>query len=198
MATRRGSGGDERRLTLTEQARRGQLIEITIELVAEKGYGGTSLARIAEAAGITKAAVLYHFPTKDALVEAAYEHVLVALTTEVGEAVEAADAAGGPGAYVRSMIGHLHEHPRHTRMIVEALVHGGADHAPEARWGPLAQLIEAAAEARAGGEVDARTLAIIVGGGIDAIVSERLHDPRYDTRAAADLLTELLEAALSR
>lgn len=194
MATRRVG---DRPPTLTERARRAQLIEVTIDRIAEQGYAATSLARIAEAAGITKAAVLYHFATKDALVEAAHEHALTALTTAVGAAVEEAGTADAPAAYIRSMIGHLRDHPRHTRMIVEAMVHGGgADYSPELRWGPLARLIEAAARARGGEAADARTLAIIVGGGIDAIVSERLHDPGYDTAGAADRLVELLERAL--
>ncbi|GAA1582223.1 TetR/AcrR family transcriptional regulator [Actinoplanes couchii] len=77
-------------LTLTEQTRRAQLISVTIELIARHHYTGTSLARIAEAAGISKAAVLYHFPSKDAVVQAAYDSVIDAVTAHVGAAVEAA------------------------------------------------------------------------------------------------------------
>ena len=49
-------------MTFTRRARKAQIIEMTIELVAEKGYAGTTLSGIAERSGITKAAVLYHFP----------------------------------------------------------------------------------------------------------------------------------------
>lgn len=194
MATRRSGSGQ--RPTLTEQARRAQLVEATVGQVAEKGYAGASLAAIAEAAGITKAAVLYHFTSKDLLVDAAYEHVLTVLTGEVAAAVEAVEPAAGPGAYVRSMIGHLREHPRHTRMLVEAMSHGGAGYDPQARWGPLAQIVDEATAALGTAPVDSRTLAVIVGGAVDAIVSERLHDPTYDTAAAADRLVDLLESAL--
>jgi TetR/AcrR family transcriptional regulator len=185
-------------LTLIERARRAQLIEVTIELVADRGYAGASLAAIAERAGITKAAVLYHFPTKAAVVRAAHEHVLTALVADVAAAVEAADTANRPAAYVRSMVGHLREHPRHTRMIIEAMVHDDGDHDPAARWRPLAQLIDAARLARGGGDIDTRTTAIIVGGGIDAIVAEQLHDPDYDTAAAAEHLIEMLDTTISR
>lgn len=195
MATRQRPDGH--RLTLTERARRAQLIEVTIEQVAEKGYAGTSLAGIAAAAGITKAAVFYHFDSKDALVDAAYGHVLTALTDEVAAAVEAAEAAMRPAAYVRSMIGHLHEHPRHTRMIVEAMSRDGSGYEPQARWGPLAQLIDDAAQARGAADVDARSLAIITGGAIDAIVSEELHSPTYDTAQAATQLADLIDKALT-
>lgn len=195
MATASSRG--QRRRTFTETARRAQLIEVTVEQVAEKGYAGASLGAIAEAAGITKAAVLYHVPSKDALVDAAYEHVLSALTEEVGAAVEAAPVGEGPTAYVRSMIGCLRERPQHTRMIVEALSRDGAGHLPQERWGPLAQLLDAAAAQRGADVPDSRSLAIIVGGAIDAIVSERMHDPTYDTAEAADQLVALIDAALT-
>ncbi|GIJ78382.1 DNA-binding transcriptional regulator, AcrR family [Micromonospora phaseoli] len=200
MARRRESAAGDGRpeLTLTERARRAQLIEVTIELVAAKGYAGASLAAIAERAGITKAAVLYHFPTKAAVVRAAHEHALSALVGEVATAVEAAGPEDGPAAYIRSMVGHLRKHPRHTRMIIEAMTHDEGDHDPAARWRPLAELITVAGHARgASADGDARTTAIIIGGAIDAIVSEQLHDPDYDTAAAADLLVELLGRKLS-
>ncbi|MDG4795983.1 TetR/AcrR family transcriptional regulator [Micromonospora sp. WMMD1082] len=195
--TRRREGATAE-LTLIERARRAQLIEVTIELVADRGYAGASLAAIAESAGITKAAVLYHFPTKAAVVRAAHEHALSALVTDVASAVEAADAADGPAAYVRSMVGHLREHPRHTRMIIQAMVHDDGEHDPAERWRPLARLIATARQARGlAGDSDVRTTAIIVGGAIDAIVAEQLHDPDYDTVAAAGHLVEMLDRALS-
>ncbi|TDO46419.1 TetR family transcriptional regulator [Kribbella sp. VKM Ac-2527] len=184
------------RPTLTEQARRAQLIDVTVELVAEHGYGGTSLARIAEGAGITKAAVLYHFPSKDAVIEAAHKHVLDALVGTVGAAVEAAGPADRPAAYIRSMVSHVRDHPRHTRMITEAMIHTGQPTNPAERWGPLAQLLADAREARGStSDVDLRTLAILTGGAIDAIIRERLADPGYDTTAAADALVTLIEQA---
>ncbi|MEU5870201.1 helix-turn-helix domain-containing protein [Glycomyces sp. NPDC047369] len=191
--TTRPKRSEDRELTLTERARRSQLMEVTVELVADRGYAGASLAAIAERAGITKAAVLYHFPSKAAVVQAAHEHVLGALVEHVGAAVEAAGADQGPAAYVRSMIGHLREHPRHTRMIVEAMVHGDAAHNTADRWRPLAGLLRAA-EGALGPRTDAelRTLAIITGGAIDAVVAERLADPDYDTASAADRIVDLV------
>lgn len=194
MATRQSTGS----LTFIEQARRTQLIEVTIAMVAEHGYSGTSLSRIAGGAGITKAAVLYHFPTKDAVVDAAYQHVLTALVTRLADAVESADPAHGPAVYVRTMIAHLHEFPEHTRILTEALTNAAAqeqDTSP--RWKGLAQIMATARVARGlNGDADLRTLAVVVGGAIDAIVAERLTDPSYDTIAAGEELVAVLEGAL--
>lgn len=51
---------DERRTGTREQIR-----TLALELFAERGYDATSLREIAERLGITKAAVYYHFKTKE-------------------------------------------------------------------------------------------------------------------------------------
>lgn len=186
-----------RNLTFTEEARRAQLIDVTIELVAEHGYAASSLGRIAEKAGITKAGVLYHFPSKQALVEAAYEQVLSGLVATVGAAVEAAEPADRPAAYIRSMIGHLRERPRHVRMIIEGITSGTSPADSKARWSAVAELVSAARAARGlTGAMDARSAALLIGGGIDSIVSESLADLSYDAAAAAELLVEVTERGL--
>ncbi|QVQ51549.1 TetR/AcrR family transcriptional regulator [Spiractinospora alimapuensis] len=195
--TKRSTPAPEGQGTLTERARRAQLVEVTIELVADRGYAGASLARIAERAGITKAAVLYHFSSKAAVVEAAYEHVLTALTGSIASAVEAAPVADGPAAYIRSMVGYLNENPRHTRMIVESMIEEGTAAEPPQRWQALAQILDAARDATVGRPLeDSRTLAIIIGGAVDAIVGEQLNDPAYDTVTAAEQLVSLVNARL--
>ena len=44
-----------------------QIIRIATRLFARRGYEGTSLRDIADEAKITKAALYYHFPNKEAL-----------------------------------------------------------------------------------------------------------------------------------
>jgi AcrR family transcriptional regulator len=46
-----------------------------MELFAERGYHGCSNADVAQAAGLTRGAMLYHFRTRDDLVEASIEHI---------------------------------------------------------------------------------------------------------------------------
>jgi AcrR family transcriptional regulator len=47
------------------------LRDIALNEFASAGYGGTSLQRIAEIAGLSKSSVLYHYASKEALLEAA-------------------------------------------------------------------------------------------------------------------------------
>lgn len=187
--TTNSSGDADGGGTFIERARRAQLIEVTIELVADEGYRGASLARIAERAGISKAAVLYHFASKDALVHAAHGHTLTELVADVSRALSAAAPEGGPAAYIRRMVGHLREHPRHTRMLIEAMSHGFGEHGAAERWQALAQILDAAWPGRF---ADSRTMAVIIGGAIDGIVNESLQDPGYDTAEAAEQLIALI------
>jgi len=67
--------------------REAQLLAIARRLFAQKGYDATSLRDIAEAAQITKAALYYYFPNKDALYERVVIESMAALLAEVQAAV---------------------------------------------------------------------------------------------------------------
>lgn len=67
-----------------------RIIAAAFELFADKGVAGTSLKMIADALGVTKAAVYHKFPTKDAIVLAVAEFELRQLRI----AVQAAESHG--------------------------------------------------------------------------------------------------------
>ncbi|WP_158808940.1 TetR/AcrR family transcriptional regulator [Beijerinckia sp. L45] len=48
-----------------------RLVEACLEHVWDRGYGATSMALVAEAAGTPKGSVFYHFPTKETMIVAA-------------------------------------------------------------------------------------------------------------------------------
>src|SRR2546421_338649 len=66
-----------------EEARRVQLIEVTIDSLAEVGYVGTTLAGIARRAGVSPGLVSHYFGEKDALLEAAFRTLARALAVRV-------------------------------------------------------------------------------------------------------------------
>jgi len=78
-----------------------------VELLVERGWSGTSTTLVSKRAGVSRGAQLHHFPTKDALVLAAVEHL-----SEV-RGQELADAAT-----------RLPTGPHRTRAVLEML----ADH----------------------------------------------------------------------
>src|ERR1700732_65129 len=68
-----------------EESRRRQLIEVTIDSLAEVGYVGATLAKIAGRAGVSPGLVAHYFGDKDGLLDAAFR----ALARRVGNQVRA-------------------------------------------------------------------------------------------------------------
>jgi betaine-aldehyde dehydrogenase len=66
-----------------EDARRVQLIEVTIDSLAEVGYVGTTLAQIARRAGVSPGLVAHYFGDKDGLLEAAFRQLSGSLAGRV-------------------------------------------------------------------------------------------------------------------
>ncbi|GAA1880254.1 TetR family transcriptional regulator [Pseudonocardia ailaonensis] len=58
---------------------RGQIRQVALELFAEQGYDKTSLREIAERLGITKAAVYYHFKTKEEILATLFDELVAGL-----------------------------------------------------------------------------------------------------------------------
>ncbi len=54
---------------------RKRILDAAMRLFAERGYHASSNADVAEAANLTRGAMLYHFPTREDLVEAAIDHI---------------------------------------------------------------------------------------------------------------------------
>jgi AcrR family transcriptional regulator len=54
------------------EATRSALVAAARKLFTERGYAGVSTAEIVEAAGVTRNALYYHFPTKESLFRAVY------------------------------------------------------------------------------------------------------------------------------
>jgi TetR/AcrR family transcriptional regulator len=173
--------------TFVEQARRRQIVEGTIDLVAAEGLAAASLSAIAKRVGLSKAAVLYHFSSKDEVLAETVAHVLGALVAEVGGAVDAAhpDPRAMLLAYVRGFRTHLRAHRTHVRLLVEA---GAAAPNDPSRWQNVAAIIGAGQESGTFGEGDTRTLAVLVNGALDGLVGEWLRDETYDLDAAGELL----------
>ncbi|MFH8409639.1 TetR/AcrR family transcriptional regulator [Streptomyces sp. NPDC018019] len=62
--TDRRSGGGR---AAQREERRAAILQAAMELIAERGYRGTSLAAVAERAGLTQQGLLHHFPSKELL-----------------------------------------------------------------------------------------------------------------------------------
>jgi len=70
-----------------------RLLDATIGLLIERGYRGTSTPEVCKRAGVSRGAQLHHYPTKEALVAAAVDHLLQRRVAELQDRL--AKAPGG-------------------------------------------------------------------------------------------------------
>ncbi len=78
--------------TTTHTAAQTRVLDAALDLIADHGVSGTSLQMIADAVGVTKAAVYHQFKTKDEIVIAVAELELAKLE----DALQAAQAESDP------------------------------------------------------------------------------------------------------
>ncbi|KWX67951.1 TetR/AcrR family transcriptional regulator [Mycobacterium sp. NAZ190054] len=77
------------------EATRSVLVDAARSLFVERGYAAVSTGDIAGAAGVTRNALYYHFPTKEAVFRAVYEDVEARLARQVLPASQAHDTVRG-------------------------------------------------------------------------------------------------------
>ncbi|PAZ12244.1 TetR family transcriptional regulator [Streptomyces sp. SA15] len=65
--------GDAMNARTRSAERRAEIVQAALEVIAERGYRGASLAAVAERVGLTQQGLLHYFPTKDTLLVAVLE-----------------------------------------------------------------------------------------------------------------------------
>ena len=97
--------------SFTRTARKAQIVGCAIEVIAEVGYPQASIRKIADRVGIAMSAVLYHFGSKDNLVDAIVEHMYTTMLAIVVPALAAETTATGKlNAYIRATIKYFGTH----------------------------------------------------------------------------------------
>ncbi len=81
-------------------ATRQRLLDVAMVLISRHGFAGTSLQMIADELGFTKAAIYYHFRTRDQLLIAVMKPIL----HQIRRAVEMAEAQRTPRTQMNAMV----------------------------------------------------------------------------------------------
>ncbi|KHO23295.1 TetR/AcrR family transcriptional regulator [Mycolicibacterium setense] len=203
----------ERTKTFTEQARRRQIVEGALEVIAEQGYPQASLARIAEHIGIAKSAVLYHFTNKSEVVEAVFTEIFTRGAAVIVPAVNAeTTAAAKLSAYIRANIAFVAAN-RSAAVAMLELISGYRDadglRVDQAAakavqenppTGDLAALdpqsiFAAGVEGGEFRELSPLFMKNILRGALDSAAQEYARDPGYDVVAHGEVLVDIFEKA---
>lgn len=86
----------------TEAERRRDLVQATLDCIAEDRLRGATVRAIARRAGVTNGLIRHHFAGKDQLIRAAYRETIEAMTMTARQAI--ADTAATPGDRLRRFI----------------------------------------------------------------------------------------------
>ncbi|MFJ7218840.1 ScbR family autoregulator-binding transcription factor [Amycolatopsis sp. NPDC098790] len=191
---------------MTKQARsehtRRLLLEAAAELLHRDGYAATSMVGIAQAAGVTKGGLYFHFSSKDEICD----EVQAAATAVLEEHVSRQSA--GPRSALprladlsRALMRWLDKDPKVGASFRMAREMGSVDErfvVFSRAW--LAQVHEYVAEALAGGELGAdvpietaELLVVVTCVGLESVVSSRIVVPDSDLAATLGKLWRLLE-----
>jgi AcrR family transcriptional regulator len=188
--------------TFVEEARRAQLVQTAIDVLATEGYEGASLAAIARAAGVSKGVISYHFDGKEELLREVVGRVSAqaeaAMTPEI---LAAPSAAARLGAYIRSNLAFMAEHPEALRALIEVIVHTPPPNPYAAQHQTAIAYLEALVQAGLrSGEfvgVDPTAVALAVRGAIDAVPARLQIEPDLDLARCADELVTLFQRAVT-
>jgi AcrR family transcriptional regulator len=96
-----GAGTNVRGVTGTERGRRGaHVLDAVVEVIAEHGLEGATVRTVAARARVSLAQVQYYFHSKDALVAAAFQHVIQTFDTKLATV----DISGPPRKVLRALL----------------------------------------------------------------------------------------------
>jgi TetR/AcrR family fatty acid metabolism transcriptional regulator len=200
------SGNSPGGRNFADEARRKQIVECAIEVIAEEGFAQASLARIAQRAGVAKSVVLYHFANKDELVEQVLMAVSMASAAVLPERMA---AAGGVRDKLRVAIETIAEFVDGNRTYALAGLEtwnqtrslpGRARLADDPAAAGVEDIRQLLAEGQACGELgefDPHVVAVMFRQAVDAITFEAAIDPTADLKAFAAHLVAMFDRMIS-
>lgn len=192
--------------TFLERARRTQLIQCTLEALAEAGFAGTSIAEVARRAEVSKGVVLYHFGSKRELLESAVEEVYTAAAPDLLEAMESARGHREKlNSYLHGCVLFAWTNQRRLAGLAEIFRNlrgpDGQLRYSHADSDELISFVERLVldGQRAGefGDADARTVAVVIRSTIDASTGMFAAEPDMDPQAFSSNLQDLVGRMLA-
>jgi AcrR family transcriptional regulator len=181
-----------------------RLLAAASDEFAERGYAGTSLARIGRRAGVTKGGVYFHFASKEALFFALLDHWRERLEAAVGFAA-AANAASALRAFLAAYLAFHFAHPQAAALprVLETELRGRftAQAREDLRHGQRrlrARIRELLADGAQDGSLfaaDPALAAFVVAGAVEGVLAQWQRSPRdVEPFCAPDALGDALVA----
>ncbi len=179
-------------------AQRARLLEAVVQVVAEQGYVGTTVADVVRRAGVSRTTFYETFASKEACFLDAYRAGVDVLIEHIRAATRAHDGdwrgelRAGVGAYLRT----LHAEPRFARTYCVE-IHAAGPAALDARTEALRRFAERYGRtARRAGSTPHPEALFVLTAGTEQLVAERVRQGRTDFEELEDVFCECAEAVL--
>ncbi len=180
-------------------ARRAQILDATIAVVAEEGFARATFARIAGRAGLSSTRLIsYHFAGKDDLVAALVEHVVGGIGDHVGARVMAETTARGKlGAYIEGVVTYADTHRAPMSALLQVAMSATADDGTStpSDTSHLEQILREGQEAGEMRAFDESVIAMTVQRAVEVVPFRLQAEPDLDCTAYAAELVELFDRA---
>lgn len=103
---------------------RNQIRTEALRLFGLQGYGGTSIQQIADAVGISKQLLLYHYPSKEALKQSVVDQITDAWSNLLPRLLDAVASSGDrTEVVIDDLNGFLENHTDMARFALQQLIH---------------------------------------------------------------------------
>lgn len=186
--------------SLTEQARRAQIVTAAITTLAELGYGATSFKRIASRAGLSSTGLIsYHFKGKQELVDEVYAEVRRVFTAFVLERMDhGGTAAGELRAFLSANLRFMSAHRAHMVALLQVRPHVTAADNADDDHRKMADLLREGQRRGEFRDFDADTMAIFVLALRNGVLARAGDHPEVDLDLCERELVTAVELATTR
>jgi AcrR family transcriptional regulator len=186
--------------SLTEQARRAQIVSAAIEVLAEAGYGATSFKRIAARAGLSSTGLIsYHFKGKQELVDEVYAEVGKKFAEFVLERMDrSTTAAGELRAFLSANLRFMRAHRSHMVALLQVRPHVSTRETADDDHRKMADLLREGRRRQEFREFDPDVMAIFVLALRNGVLARAGDDAEVDLDLCERELLTMVELATKK
>jgi AcrR family transcriptional regulator len=183
-----------------EAARREQLADCAVDVIAEVGIAKASMARIAERAGVSVGVISYHFGNRAGLISAVVGQVVQTAVAMMEPRIVAQPTATlGLRMLITSNLEFMQQHPNQLRALLEIVRNDSGVYAAQGAQAvvDVEKVLHWGRQTGEFGDFDTRVMAISIRAAIDAVPPMLSADlsPGLDLTAYGEELADLFERA---
>ena len=191
---------DQDRPSFIEAARRAQIVECAIAVIAELGFAQASLARIAERANVSTGVISYHFAGKDELIRAIGTHVYETGGRFIQPRVDRQNGARAALlSYIAASVGFVAAYPDYARTMMSIVLAGRSQlydqSIEEPRWTGFRAILEWGQQEGAFRLFDVPAMVATIIGALNQVLLQLAARPGLDLEAYGRELVEIFDRA---